>query len=153
MSLAKGLGGGVPIGATLCTAEAGKGFAPGAHATTFGGNPLATRAGLTVLQVIEREGYVEHAHEMGERLGAALQSLVDAHSAQLTGHRGRGLMRGLVVAEGVDRAAIVTEARARGLLITMAGDDALRLTPPLLIGPTHIEQACDVLDASLKTLS
>lgn len=153
MSLAKGLGGGVPIGATLCTTEAGKGFAPGAHATTFGGNPLATRAGLTVLQVIEREGYVEHAHAMGERLGVALQGLVDAHPTQLTGHRGRGLMRGLVVAEGVDRATIVAEARARGLLLTMAGADALRLTPPLLIGPTHIEQACDVLDASLKALS
>ena len=150
MSSAKGLGGGVPIGATLCTREAGRGFAPGAHATTFGGNPLATRAGLTVLKVLEREGYLEHAERMGERLGASFASLVEAHPALLTGHRGRGLLRGLVVADGVDRAQIVAGARDKGLLLTNAGSDTLRVCPPLIVGPAHIERACEVLDEVLS---
>jgi len=150
MSLAKGLGGGVPIGATLCTLEAGKGFAPGAHATTFGGNPLATRAGLTVLKVLEEEGYVTHAEEMGERLGAAFAELVARHPKLLTAHRGRGLLRGLVVADGVDRAQLVTSARERGLLLTNAGSDTLRVCPPLIIGPAHIERACELIDEALS---
>ena len=153
MSLAKGLGGGVPIGATLCTKEAGQGFAPGAHATTFGGNPLATRAGLTVLKVLEREGYIEHAEQMGERLGASFESLVQGHPTLLTGHRGRGLLRGLVVADGVDRATIVTEARDKGLLVTNAGSDTLRFSPPLTVGPAHIERACEVMDEVLSAYS
>jgi len=153
MSLAKGLGGGVPIGATLCTKEAGQGFAPGAHATTFGGNPLATRAGLTVLQVLEREGYIEHAEQMGERLGASFEALVQAHPKLLTGHRGRGLLRGLVVADGVDRATIVAQARDKGLLVTNAGSDTLRFSPPLIVGPAHIERACEVMDEVLSAHS
>lgn len=150
MSLAKGLGGGVPIGATLCTREAGQGFAPGAHATTFGGNPLATRAGLTVLKVLEGEGYVEHAKQMGERLGAGFAELVQRHPSLLTGHRGRGLLRGLVVADGIDRAAIVASARERGLLLTNAGSDTLRACPPLTVGVAHIEQACELIDQTLS---
>lgn len=150
MSLAKGLGGGVPIGATLCTKEAGQGFAPGAHATTFGGNPLATRAGLTVLKVLEDEGYIEHAEAMGEQLGTAFQMLVDQHPTLLTGHRGRGLLRGLVVAEGVDRVQIVARARDHGLLLTNAGSDTLRVCPPLIVGLAHIERACALIDTVLK---
>lgn len=152
MSLAKGLAGGVPIGATLCTDEAAKGFAPGAHATTFGGNPLACRAALAVLEVIEREGYLSHVERVGDQLGAALAALVGSHPAHLTGHRGRGLLRGLVTAPHVDRAAVVSAARERGLLITSAGDDALRLCPPLIIGGAHVEEAAEVLGQVFMSL-
>ncbi len=150
MTLAKGLGGGVPIGAMLCTAEVAQGFAPGAHASTFGGNPLACRAGLTVLDVIEQEGLCERAARVGKYLGAKLQTLVDRHWG-LVEVRGRGLMRGLGVnPEGYDRATLVAAARARGLLLTMAGPDALRLTPPLTIETGHVDEAIQILDEALK---
>ena len=150
MTLAKGLGGGVPIGATLCTAEAGRGFAPGAHASTFGGNPLACRSALTVLEVIERDGLVEHARLMGEELAARFDDLVSRHDL-LAGHRGRGLLRGLVTHPGVDRAAIVAAARDERLLMTTAGDDALRLCPPLIITESHIDEAIERLDRALSS--
>ncbi len=150
MTLAKGLGGGVPIGAMLCTDEVAQGFAPGAHASTFGGNPLACRAGLTVLDVIEREGLCERAARVGKYLGGQLQALVDRHWG-LVEVRGRGLLRGLAVnPEGFDRAAVVAAARARGLLMTMAGSDALRLTPPLIIETGHVDEAIQILDDALK---
>ena len=152
MALAKGLGGGVPIGATLCTLEAGKGFAPGAHASTFGGNPLACRAGLTVLAVIEREGLVEHAKAMGEALTIRFDQLISNHKI-LVGHRGRGLLRGLVTEPGTDRVAIVGAAREQGLLITTAGDDVLRLCPPLIVGEAHLDEAIERLDRALTTLA
>lgn len=151
MALAKGLGGGVPIGATLCTDEAGQGFEPGAHASTFGGNPLACRAGQTVIEVIEREGLVEHSRQMGEALTTRFEQLVAQHEV-LVGYRGRGLLRGLVTAEDADRAAIVSAARDHGLLITMAGDDTLRLCPPLIVGEAHLDEAIERLDQALRSL-
>lgn len=150
MTLAKGLGGGVPIGAMLCTAEVAQGFAPGAHASTFGGNPLACRAGLTVLEVIEQEGLCERAARVGKYLGGQLQTLVDRHWG-LVEVRGRGLMRGVGVnPEGFDRATLVAAARERGLLLTMAGPDALRLTPPLIVETGHVDEAIQILDDALK---
>ena len=145
MSLAKGLGGGVPIGAVVCTQEAGKGFAPGAHASTFGGNPLACRAALTVLDVIEKQGLVEHAQEMGNYLASCFDQLQTQHPLILK-HRGRGLLRGLVVDPQIDRSALVNLARDHQLLITRAGADTLRVCPPLIIGPAHVDEAIEKLD-------
>ena len=152
MTLAKGLGGGVPIGATLCNAEVGQGFAPGAHASTFGGNPLACRAGKAVLEVIEREGLVEHSAAMGRALETRLEPLIARYDF-LLGQRGRGLLRGIVTEPDVDRAAIVTAARAHKLLLTTAGADALRLCPPLIITESHIDEAVERLDAALSAYS
>lgn len=152
MALAKGLGGGVPIGATLCTREVGQGFLPGVHASTFGGNPLVCRAGMTVIEVIEREGLVERARVMGERLSERFDTLIAKHEI-LVGQRGRGLLRGLVTPEDADRASIVAAARARGLLITTAGSDALRVCPPLIVSEGHIDEACERLDLALSDLA
>ncbi|MEE2645173.1 MAG: aspartate aminotransferase family protein [Myxococcota bacterium] len=149
MTLAKGLGGGVPIGAMLCTDEVAQGFAPGAHASTFGGNPLACRAGLTVLEVIEEESLLDQVRQRGQQLEEALSALVSAHS-QLLDVRGRGLLRGIGCAASLDRARVVTEARERGLLITTAGADALRLCPPLVIGEGHIREAMKILDEAIQ---
>lgn len=152
MALAKGLGGGVPIGATLCTKEAGRGFVPGVHASTFGGNPLACRAGKTVIEVIEKEGLVERAKLMGESLSERFESLIAKHD-MLIGQRGRGLLRGLVTPESVNRSQIVAAARAEGLLITTAGADVLRVCPPLIVGEGHLDEATERLDRALCSLS
>jgi acetylornithine/N-succinyldiaminopimelate aminotransferase len=151
MTLAKGLGGGVPIGATVCTREAARGFAPGAHASTFGGNPLACRAALTVLDVIEKEGLLDHVQRLGASITHRSEALVERH-AHLIGYRGRGLLRGLVTAPEVDRSALVADMRARGLLLTTAGSDTLRLSPPLIIGEAHLDEAFEIIDASLSAL-
>lgn len=150
MTLAKGLGGGVPIGAMVCTEAVGQGFAPGAHASTFGGNPLACHTAHVVLQTIESEGLVAHAAQMGERLHAALDGLVGRYDGVIKA-RGRGLLRGLVVDPAViDRAQVVAHARDNGLLMTNAGADTLRLSPPLIVGEAHIDDAVSRLDAALK---
>ena len=99
MTLAKGLGGGVPIGAMCCTEEVGQGFAPGAHASTFGGNPLATRAALEVLNTIRDERLLDHVYETGEMLAKGLKKLIAAHPERCVEARGHGLLRGLEPAE------------------------------------------------------
>ena len=152
MTLAKGLGGGVPIGAMLCTDEVAQGFAPGAHASTFGGNPLACRAGLTVIDVIEEEDLLAQVAKRGEQLEAALAELVAAHPMLLE-VRGRGLLRGIGCVPSFDRLQVVAEARSRGLLLTTAGPDALRLCPPLIIGEAHIAEAIERLDSAVRAVS
>ena len=141
MSLAKGLGGGVPIGAMLCTEAVADGFQPGVHASTYGGNPLVCAASLSVLRTIEAEGLLANAVEMGRCLEAALQRVVDRFDA-CHEVRGRGLMRGIGVdPDALDRTAVMVAARDRGLLITTAGKDAFRLVPPLVITESDIQNA------------
>lgn len=150
MTLAKGLGGGFPIGAMLCTEEVAKGFAPGAHASTFGGNPLACRAGLAVLDALEDEALVENCAAMGAYLMAALVRLAE-QTPGVVEARGRGLLVGLAVdPERIDRAQVAAAAREAGLLLTLAGTDVLRLTPPLTVGAAHIDEAISILEAALE---
>lgn len=149
MCLAKGLGGGVAVGAMLCNERVAGGFAPGVHASTFGGNPLACRAGLVVLDRIEQEGLLAHVHTMGHYMMEQFEHLVHKHS-HLIAQRGRGLLRGLVTADEVDRSEIVTQARAHGLLLTNAGSDTLRFCPPLILGSSHIDEAIEILDKVLQ---
>ena len=145
ITLAKGLGGGVPIGAMMCSEAVAHGFQPGVHASTYGGNPLVCSAAMAVLKTIEADGLLSNSAEMGDYLAAGLQELVDEFDGLLT-VRGRGLMRGIGVdPDRVDRAAIVSSARDSGLLLTTAGTDALRLVPPLIVGPSHIDEAINVL--------
>ncbi|MEZ4473863.1 MAG: acetylornithine transaminase [bacterium] len=148
MTLAKGLAGGVPIGAMVCTEAVAQGFAPGAHASTFGGNPLACRAGLAVVDTILAEDLVGNADRLGALLQDGLASLEDRPGVIMA--RGQGLLQGLVVdTEDLDRAAVVAEARRRGLLVTTAGYDTIRLSPPLIVGKAHIEQAVEILGAAI----
>jgi acetylornithine/N-succinyldiaminopimelate aminotransferase len=149
MCLAKGLGGGVAVGAMLCNERVAGGFAPGVHASTFGGNPLACRAGLVVLDRIEQEGLLAHVQTMGHYMMEQFEHLVHKHS-HLIAQRGRGLLRGLVTAEEVDRSEIVAQARAHGLLLTNAGSDTLRFCPPLILGSSHIDEAIEILDKVLQ---
>ena len=149
MSLAKGLAGGVPIGAMLCTEEVSKGFAPGAHASTFGGNPLACRAALTVLRVIEQEGLLAHVERVGLHLREGLAAL-SARVPGLTGARGVGLLAGVGVdPKVIDRAVILERCRNLGLLLTQAGSDALRLTPAYIVSRAQVDDALEILERAL----
>jgi acetylornithine aminotransferase len=129
VTLAKGLGGGLPLGAVLADGPAATALQPGDHGTTFGGNPLSCAAALAVLDVIEREGLLERAAKLGDGLAAALEDL--GHPL-IAGVRGVGLWRGIVLSEPVAVAA-EQAARAAGFLLNAPAPDVLRLAPPLVV--------------------
>jgi acetylornithine/N-succinyldiaminopimelate aminotransferase len=156
MTLAKGLAGGVPIGALLCSDEAGKGLTPLAgeavpHASTFGGNALACAAALCVLDVIESEGLLESCRQAGTYLGRGLERLAEKHPGIAVQARGRGLLRGLAVKQ--DAAGIVAAAREKGVLLSVAGPATVRFVPPLVVRRDHLDEALEVLDSVLKARS
>jgi acetylornithine aminotransferase len=152
-TMAKGLGGGMPIGALAVKASADH-FRPGDHASTFGGNPLACRAGLTVIEEIERRGLLAHVTAMGELLEQELDALVARHPSVLEGSRGWGLLRGLMLAEGAPAAAeVVRAAMAAGLLLVPAGPQVVRFVPPLVIRPRQIRRAVKRLEKALASLA
>jgi len=153
ITLAKGLGGGFPIGALAVKAQADH-FRPGDHASTFGGNPMACRAGLTVLEQIERRDLLPHVQRMGTLLQQQLAALVARHPAQLEGVRGWGLLQGLVLRaeSGLSAPELVKAALAEGLLLVPAGPAVVRFVPPLVIQPRHLRRAVASLERSLRTL-
>jgi acetylornithine/N-succinyldiaminopimelate aminotransferase len=147
VTLAKGLAGGVPIGAMLANEEVAAGFEPGTHASTFGGNPFATAAALYIQQAMEELGLLQHCRDVGAHLGSALLRLAERRRPKTRGARGRGLLQGLIV-EG-DPADVVTRARARGLLVTVAGGNVVRFVPPLIVSKHEIDEAIEILDVVL----
>jgi predicted acetylornithine/succinylornithine family transaminase len=146
VTLAKGLAGGVPIGAMLANEEIARGFEPGSHASTFGGNPLATAASLYVQQAIDAQGLLERCRDVGAHLGSALLRLAERRRPRARGARGRGLLQGLIV-DG-DAAPIVARAREQGLLVSLAGN-VIRLAPALIAGKAEVDQAIEILDGAL----
>jgi len=148
VTLAKGMAGGVPIGAMLANEEIARGFEPGTHASTFGGNPFATAAALYVQQAIDELGLLEHCREMGGHLGSALLRLAERRRPRTRGARGRGLLQGLII-DG-DPADVVARARAAGLLVSLAGSNVVRLVPPLIVGKAEIDEAIEILDRVLS---
>nr|WP_259719796.1 aspartate aminotransferase family protein [Synechococcus sp. CS-1328] len=153
ITLAKGLGGGVPIGA-LAVKSAVDHFRPGEHASTFGGNPLACRAGLTVLREIDRRSLLPHVEQMGQLLRLLLEELVRRHPHRLEGCRGWGLLQGLVLRpEAPTAPEIVKAAMAQGLLLVPAGPQVVRFVPPLVIQPRHLRKAVKRLEKALLSLA
>ncbi len=150
MTLAKGLGGGVPLGATLATEEVWKGWKRGSHASTFGGNPLASCAGQIVLNVIEEQDLLTNAKQRGEQLRRGLQELTEEFDA-LKEVRGVGLMLGVEC--GAQAKTIAKSARQQGLLINTAGGDTLRFVPPLIIDESDVAEALQRLRAALDELN
>jgi acetylornithine/N-succinyldiaminopimelate aminotransferase len=148
VTLAKGLGGGVPIGAMLANEEVGRGFEPGSHASTFGGNPLATAAALYVQQALDERNLLEHCRDVGAHLNSALLRLAERRKPKARGARGRGLLQGLIV-DG-DATPVVARARERGLLVSVAGGNVVRVAPPLIVSKTEIDEAVQLLDAALE---
>jgi acetylornithine/N-succinyldiaminopimelate aminotransferase len=149
VALAKGLGGGFPIGALLVREELAGALPPGTHGSTFGGNALASRAGRTVLAVLEEEGIIAKVALLGERLGRGLAALAAKHPTVATGERGRGLLRGLCLAQGVDVRATLTAIQRRGVLLTVAGANVLRFSPPLVVTEAELDEGLAVVDAVL----
>jgi len=152
-TLAKGLGGGIPIGALAVKASADL-LRAGEHASTFGGNPVACRAGLTVIQEIERRDLLTHVEAMATRLREQLEALVQRHPSLLERQRGWGLLQGLVLREQAPSAPdLVKAAMAEGLLLVPAGPRVVRFVPPLVIRPRHIRKAIKRLERALLTLA
>jgi len=152
-TLAKGLGGGIPIGALAVKASADH-LKAGEHASTFGGNPFACRAGLTVIQEIERRELLTHVEAMAARLQEQLGALVERHPTLLAGQRGWGLLQGLVLRENAPSAPeLVKAAMAEGLLLVPAGPQVVRFVPPLVIRPRHIRKAVKRLERALLALA
>jgi acetylornithine/N-succinyldiaminopimelate aminotransferase len=144
VTLAKGLGAGVPIGAMLAGEEVARGFVPGTHASTFGGNPFATAAALYVQEAIDRLGLLERCREAGAYLANKLTRMAERRRPRTPGARGRGLMQGLVL-DG-DAGPVVTTARERGLLVSAVGGNVIRFVPALTVGKAEIDEAIDILD-------
>ena len=151
-TLAKGLGGGHAIGALLVNAQADV-FKPGDHASTFGGNPFACRAGLTVAREIERRGLLQHVEQRGIQLREGLELLVERYPDLFEGTRGWGLLQGLVLRESSKRNAAQLAAAAidQRLLLVAAGPRVLRMVPPLVISRREVQQLLERLDATLAT--
>ncbi len=142
--------GGIPIGA-LAVKDSVDHLRPGEHASTFGGNPIACRAGLTVIQEIERRGLLDHVSAMGKRLEELLSALAADHPGLIEGQRGWGLLRGVVLSEGGPGAPeVVKAAMEERLLLVPAGPRVVRIVPPLVIRPRHLRTLVERLGRALE---
>jgi acetylornithine/N-succinyldiaminopimelate aminotransferase len=150
MAIAKGLGGGFPLGAFLTTREAGKGMQTGTHGTTYGGNPLATTIGMTVIDMVLAPGFLDHVKAMGLLLKQRLAELMDTHPEVIAEVRGEGLMLGLGL--HVPVANFVAAGRQEKILVIPASDNVARLLPPLIIKEDEIAEAIRRLDATCVRL-
>ena len=149
MATAKGIGGGFPMGACLATEEAAKGMVIGTHGSTYGGNPLAMAAGSAILDVILADGFMEQVTATGERLRGALEQLIPNHDDLFDHVRGLGLMLGLKMKS--DSRAFVAHCRDNhGLLTVAAGDNVVRILPPLIIEEHHIVECIEKLSAAAR---
>jgi acetylornithine/N-succinyldiaminopimelate aminotransferase len=147
MALAKALGGGFPIGAVLATKKAAVGMTAGTHGSTFGGNPLAAAVGNAVMTEVLAPGFVERAAAVGAKLKAGLDDLARRHGNKITEIRGRGMMLGLRVLG--DMGKLIDQLRGNGLLVVSAGDNVIRLLPPLILDEVHVSEGLAVLDRTL----
>ena len=139
MTLAKGIAGGVPLGALLAREDVAKVFTPGTHASTFGGNPLATAAASAVMDLLA-EGLLERVQRAGERLSMRLAGV----GGRSSGERGSGLLRALLLSEDL-APKVVTKARELGLLVNAIGERVVRLAPPLTVTDEEIDRASELL--------
>ncbi len=150
MTLAKALANGVPIGATLATEDVARVFTPGSHGTTFGGNPLATAVGLTVFTTLLEERLPERAERMGRLLRDRLHDVQSQDPSAVKDVRGKGLLVGMDLGPPV--ADVVSACRERGLLVLTAGDNTLRLAPPLIVDEPSVERAVQIIRRALESV-
>jgi len=144
MAIAKGLGGGFPVGAVLATEKAAQGMTPGTHGSTFGGNPLAMTVGNAVMDVLLGEGFLDHVVRMGEYFRGKLEGLAAKRSAIFKDVQGKGLMLGLVCVPDCGR--VSNKLLETGLLTVIAGGNMVRFLPPLVIEESHVDEAIAILD-------
>ncbi|MGH6861009.1 MAG: aspartate aminotransferase family protein [Phyllobacterium sp.] len=151
MAVAKGIGGGFPLGACLATAEAAKGMTAGVHGTTYGGNPLAMAVGNAVLDIVLADGFLEHAQQMALLLKQGLASISDRYPGVISEIRGRGLLIGIKC--GVANTMLLQALRDEHLLTVGAGDNVIRLLPPLIVTEEEVRQALAKIEAAAERLS
>jgi len=151
MALAKGLGGGFPVGACLAAGKAAGTLTPGSHGSTFGGNPLAMAVANAVLDVVLEEGFLEHVRTVGAVFGEKLAELPGKYPQVLTEVRGVGLMLGLKCIVG--NGTVVQRLMDNGLLSVPAADNVVRLLPPLIVGEEEIDEAMGIIDRSCAELA
>ena len=148
-AVAKGIGGGFPLGACLATEEAAKGMVFGTHGSTYGGNPLAMAAGEAVLDVILEPGFLENVTTMGDRLRQGLEQMIPNHDHLFDSVRGKGLMLGVKLKS--DSRAFVAHCRDHhGLLTVAAGENVVRILPPLVIDESHIAECIEKLSEAAR---
>jgi len=150
MALAKGLGAGFPIGACLATAEAAKGMTPGTHGSTFGGNPLAMAAGNAVLDVVTKPGFLDHVRMMTLLFKQRLAEIKDRHPSVIAEVRGEGLLIGLRCE--MPSGELVDACRAEKLLTVGAGENVVRLLPPLIVSEAEIADAVARIDRACAAI-
>jgi len=146
LASAKGIGGGFPLGACLATENAARGMVIGTHGSTYGGNPLAMAAGQAVFDIVANDAFLANVRAMGDRLRSALEQMIPNHDHLFEGVRGKGLMLGIKMK--TDSRAFVNWLRGRGLLTVAAGDNVLRVLPPLIIEESHVREFVDTLSAA-----
>jgi acetylornithine/N-succinyldiaminopimelate aminotransferase len=146
MASAKGIGGGFPLGACLATEKAAAGMVIGTHGSTYGGNPLAMAAGQAVFDVVANDEFLGHVRQMGDRLRSALEQMIPNHDHLFDSVRGMGLMLGVKMKS--DSRTFVNYLRTRGILTVAAGDNVMRVLPPLTIEESHVREFVDGLSAA-----
>jgi acetylornithine aminotransferase len=146
ITLAKGLAGGIPIGACIALGDQATALGPGSHGNTFGGNPVATAAALAVIDTIEREGLLEHATEIGDRLARGVEAL--GHPA-VAGVRGQGMLRAVVLTRDTAK-AIAAAALAAGFIVNAPRPNVIRVAPPLILTTAQADSFLEALPALLE---
>jgi acetylornithine/N-succinyldiaminopimelate aminotransferase len=144
MAIAKGIGGGFPVGACLATERVGQVMTPGTHGSTFGGSPLAMAVSNAVLDVMLADGFMDGVQAMAKKLTQRLDAVAKKHPKVAKGVRGVGMMLGIECI--VPNTDVLARLRANGLLAVTAGENVIRILPPLIIDERHIEEACSIFD-------
>jgi acetylornithine/N-succinyldiaminopimelate aminotransferase len=147
MAVAKGLGGGFPVGACLASERVAAAMDAGSHGSTFGGNPLAMAVGNAVMDVITADGFLKRVDKVARELFKRLQAVAAKHPKVYVEARGAGLLLGLKCQPAVTNSTVVEKLMAAGLLTVAAGDNIVRLVPPLIIEQSHVEEAVGIIDA------
>jgi len=150
MAVAKGIGAGFPLGACLATEEAAKGMVAGTHGSTYGGNPLAMAVGQAVFDIVTTDEFLENVRRMGDRLRQSLEQLIPNHDHLFESVRGTGLMLGLRL-KGESRDFVAHLRDNHGLLTVSAGDNVVRILPPLNIDESHIAECIERLSAGARS--
>ena len=150
MTVAKGIGGGFPLGGVLATAEAAKGMTVGTHGTTYGGNPLAMAVGNAAIDIVLAPGFLDHVNKIANYLHQQLGALVAGHPDLFESVRGQGLMIGVKMK--TPSADFIAAARANGLVVLPAGDNVLRLLPPLTLSEDEAREGMELLNRTASQL-
>ncbi|WP_169449614.1 aspartate aminotransferase family protein [Maritalea myrionectae] len=148
MALAKGIGGGFPLGACLATEKVGASMVPGTHGSTYGGNPMACAVGNAVLDRISEDGFLDHVEEMGKYLSWSLQQLAQKFPNEVLEVRGKGLMAGIKVNQPAGE--LVAKLRDQHLLVAGAGDNVIRFLPPLIVEKQDIDEAINRMEKAFS---